>query len=98
MKPVTVIAGATTNPDRFAWKAARMLTAKGHKIIPLGIKTGEVSGESIIDIREFPEVGEIDTITLYMGEERQRLYQDYFIKLKPKRIIFNPGAENFELE
>jgi predicted CoA-binding protein len=40
---------------------------------------------------------DIDTITLYLGPERQREYYDYILSLKPKRIIFNPGTENDEL-
>jgi len=39
----------------------------------------------------------IDTVTLYLGPERQREYYDYILSLKPKRIIFNPGTENDEL-
>ena len=31
---------------------------------------------------------------LYLGAKNQQQYQDQLLKLKPKRIIFNPGAEN----
>ena len=34
---------------------------------------------------------------LYRFEQHQREYYDYILSLKPKRIIFNPGAENEEL-
>ena len=34
---------------------------------------------------------------MYMNAEKQRLYYDKIIDSKPKRIIFNPGAENVEL-
>ena len=44
-----------------------------------------------------PVLEDIDTITLYLGPERQREYYDYILSLKPKRIIFNPGTENNEL-
>jgi predicted CoA-binding protein len=40
----------------------------------------------------------IDTVTLYLGPARQEPYYDYLLKLKPKRVIFNPGTENEELE
>jgi len=39
----------------------------------------------------------VDTVTMYMGEARQEEHEDYILGLKPKRIIFNPGAENMGL-
>ena len=33
----TLILGATTNKDRYAYKAAEQLTKAGHSIIPFGI-------------------------------------------------------------
>ena len=31
---------------------------------------------------------------MYMNAGHQKEWEDYFLSLKPKRIIFNPGAEN----
>ena len=39
----------------------------------------------------------VDTITIYLNPFHQLQYYDYILSLKPKRIIFNPGAENDEL-
>jgi predicted CoA-binding protein len=39
----------------------------------------------------------IDTITIYLNPKNQKEYYDYILSLHPKRIIFNPGAENHEL-
>jgi hypothetical protein len=39
----------------------------------------------------------VDTITLYLSAGNQKQYYDYILSLKPKRLIFNPGAENDEL-
>jgi predicted CoA-binding protein len=41
---------------------------------------------------------DVDTITLYIGPGVQSGYYDYIIKTNPKRVIFNPGTENAELE
>jgi predicted CoA-binding protein len=41
---------------------------------------------------------ELDTITLYLSAERQKPYYSYITALKPRRIIFNPGTENEELQ
>lgn len=92
----TLILGATTNSSRYAYLAANRLVANGHSIINVGIKSGEVAGQPI----EKPEIihQEVDTITLYLGPAHQKDYYDYILKTNPKRVIFNPGTENPELE
>lgn len=94
----TVIIGATTNPSRYAFLAAKMLASYNHEIVPVGIKEGAVSGKEILDIFQKPSVPGVDTVTLYIGPHRQPEYYDYILGLKPKRIIFNPGTENPEFE
>lgn len=92
----TAIIGATTNPGRYAYIAAQMLTDHGHEIVPIGIKKGEVFGEEIVDLRQKPHIENIHTITLYIGPQNQPEWYNYLLSLKPKRIIFNPGTENTE--
>ncbi|TCC94550.1 CoA-binding protein [Pedobacter frigiditerrae] len=92
----TLIIGATPNTDRYAYRAAHMLTAKGHPIVNIGVKQGEVAGVKI----EKPGTPyyDIDTITLYIGPDIQNNYYDYILETKPKRVIFNPGTENPDFE
>jgi predicted CoA-binding protein len=90
----TVIIGGTPDPSRYAYLAAQMLTSYGHEIVPLSIKTGTVFGVEILDIRQRPVIDGVDTVTLYIGPQRQPEWYDYILSLKPKRIIFNPGTEN----
>lgn len=92
----TLIIGATPNPTRYAYLAAQKLKSKGHSIINVGIKSGEVAGVPI----EKPGVihPDVHTITLYIGPDLQEQYFDYILKTNPKRVIFNPGTENEELE
>ena len=92
----TVIIGATTNPGRYAYLAARMLTEYNHEIVPVGIKDGAVFGKEILDIFQRPDVRDVDTVTMYIGPRRQPEHIDYILSLKPRRIIFNPGTENDE--
>lgn len=94
----TAIIGATPNPSRYAYTAAELLTRHGHEIVPIGIKTGEVAGKEILDLREKPKVEGIDTVTMYIGTRNQPEWYDYILSLQPKRIIFNPGTENDEFE
>lgn len=94
MSKKTIVIGATTNPDRYAYKAVVSLLKHNHVTFPLGIKSGEINGEKIIIGK--PDLKDIDTITLYIGAKNQPEWYEYVIGLKPKRVIFNPGAENPE--
>jgi len=49
-------------------------------------------------LRTQPVIEEVDTITLYINPRNQKEWYNYFFKLKPKRVIFNPGTENPELK
>lgn len=68
--------------------------AHQHEIVPVGIKRGEVFGQSILPIREQPKIEDIDTITMYIGPHHHEEHIAYLLGLNPKRIIFNPGTEN----
>src|SRR3546814_18843168 len=95
-KKKTLVLGATTNPGRYAYLAAHRLVAAGHDIVNIGIKNGESAGVEIQRAgAAFPD---INTVTLYIGPQRQPEYYDYIMETRPKRIIFNPGTENPELE
>jgi predicted CoA-binding protein len=92
----TLVLGATPNPNRYAYLAANRLKAKGHTIINVGIKKGEVAG---VQIEEPLQIhADVDTLTLYVGPHNQPDLYQYILKTNPKRIIFNPGTENSELE
>lgn len=95
-KKKTVVVGASPNPGRYAWIATEMLKEYDHPIVPLGIRSGAIAGETIVDIRKKPEIPDVDTITLYLSPAHQQEWYDYLIGLKPRRIVFNPGTENEE--
>jgi hypothetical protein len=98
MTKKTVIVGASTNPSRYAFMAAERLVDNHHEIVPIGVKSGEVFGKSILDIGSKPSIEDVDTITLYLGPQHQKEHYEYLLSLKPKRVIFNPGTENAEFE
>ena|SRR6478609_9785735 len=97
MKP-TVIIGASENPHRYSYKAANLLKKHGHQIFPYGIREGKVADEFIDTAREHNTLRNIDTITLYINPAHQVDWYDFIVHSKPKRVIFNPGTENPELE
>lgn len=92
----TVIIGASDNSNRYSYIAANRLVAHGHEVVPIGIKKGRVAGLDIIT--DHPALEQVDTITMYINPQRQPAYYDYILSLHPKRVIFNPGTENEELE
>jgi uncharacterized protein len=92
----TLVLGASTNPSRYSYKAIQKLTNYGHPVFAIGNKEGEVSGVRISKEKLMFE--DIDTITLYLNENNQKSFYDYILELKPKRVLFNPGTENAELQ
>ena len=96
MTKKTVVLGATPNPTRYAFLATNRLIDNGYETIPVGVRKGEIAGINILDLRSYPQVSEVHTITLYVGPRNLIEWEDYILSLKPKRIIFNPGTENPE--
>jgi predicted CoA-binding protein len=90
----TLVLGATTKPERAAYKAIELLVSKGHSVLALGQNMGEVAGVKI-KTKAIP-IKNIDTVSLYINATRQRDYYNYIVEAKPKRVIFNPGTENPE--
>ena len=79
----TAIIGASPNRSRYSNMAAEMLTEYGHEIVPVSIKRGSVAGAEILDIRNKPELEDIDTITMYVGPQNQTDITDYLLSLEP---------------
>lgn len=92
----TLVLGASSNPNRYSYLAINKLRANAHPVVAVGKKDGAVADVNITTATEAEQ--DVDTITLYLNNNNQKQYYDYILSLKPKRIIFNPGAENEELE
>ncbi len=92
----TLVIGASLKPHRYSNMAIHALERHGHEVKAFGLKEGIVSRTSIDN--ELQDYRNIHTVTLYMNAKRQEAYYDYIISLNPKRVIFNPGAENFEFK
>ncbi|MBI2730959.1 MAG: CoA-binding protein [Sphingobacteriales bacterium] len=95
MNKKTLVLGASDNPSRYSYLAINRLRNHGHDVVAIGRKKTSVADVPIVTGKE--AFKNIDTITLYLSEAHQKEYYDYILSLKPKRIIFNPGAENDEL-
>jgi uncharacterized protein len=91
----TLVLGASDNPERYSNMAIMRLRGKGHPVVAIGHRLARI-GDVDIETEKKP-FADVDTVTLYLNPMRQAAYYDYIISLHPKRIIFNPGAENPEL-
>jgi predicted CoA-binding protein len=92
----TLVLGASLNPSRYSNRAIKLLHAYKHEVIAVGRDEGNV--ENVEIDHDFPANAKIDTITVYLNPEKQKAYYEKILKAQPRRIIFNPGAENAELE
>lgn len=91
----TLVLGASDNPSRYSYLAIRKLRRYGHPVVAVGRKLTNVDDVKV-EKERLPFEG-VDTVTLYLNPLHQKEYYDYILSLDPKRIIFNPGAENNEL-
>lgn len=90
-----VVLGASPNPERYSYVAVRSLLKRNYKVIAIGKRPGEIQDVSIQT--DMPDIKNVHTILMYIGTKHQPEYYEYILSLSPKRIIFNPGTENYEL-
>lgn len=91
-----LVLGASENIDRYSNRAVKLLLQYGFEVSALGNREGKIETVSIQ--KGFVAFEKVHTVTLYLGAANQKNYYDYIISLKPKRVIFNPGAENAALK
>lgn len=95
MSKKTIVLGASPNPERYSYLAIERLRHYQHPVVAIGKRNGMIKDVEIIN--ELPALNDVDTITLYLNAGNQKEYYNYILQIHPKRIIFNPGAENNEL-
>ncbi len=87
------VLGASPKEERYSFQAVRMLKERGHVPIPV-----HPAGHTVDGIEGVKSLGnitvEIDTLTVYVNEKISSQQEGLIISLSPRRVIFNPGAEN----
>jgi len=96
MTKKTLVLGASINPSRYSYLAIQRLISNKLEVKAVGRNEGEVNGVKIQTTKKIFK--DIHTITLYLNQINQVEFYDYIVALKPKRVLFNPGTENTELE
>lgn len=96
LKKVAIL-GASDKPDRYAYKALKMLIEKSYQVFPINPSLQTIEGikcyHNISDINET-----IHTLTIYMNPQRWGQLITDIIKLSPQRVVCNPGTESEEME
>jgi len=88
----TLIIGASTNKDRYSYKAIQKLKKLNLDVYALGLNKGEIMD---VKIQTKPiNYKNIHTVSIYLKPQNQSQYINYILKLNPQRVIFNPGSEN----
>lgn len=91
------VIGASDKPERYSYQAVKLLEEKGHKAFAVHTRIKEIDGKTV-----FPSIDDIkdpiDTVSLYVAANISSDLAESILSKKPRRIIFNPGAENPDLE
>lgn len=90
----TLVIGASSNPERYAYMAVNSLLKHQHEVVAIGQRKDVVAGVAI-ETEKVPFEA-VHAVTLYLNPQRQKEYYEYIIGLHPERVIFNPGTENPE--
>jgi predicted CoA-binding protein len=92
----TAVLGASPNEERYSFKAVRMLREYG--FIPVPVHPAGHTVDGVTGLKSLSEIEtDIDTLTVYVNSNISDKEYDNIIKLNPRRVIFNPGAENWAL-
>jgi len=90
------VLGASTKPERYSYKAIKMLKDHGHEVFPVNPAYPEV-----LDLKCYPSLSElpekIHTLSVYISPDKILPFIQEIIQLSPQRVILNPGSESKDL-
>lgn len=90
------VLGASDNPERYSYLAVKLLAEKGHEVFPVNPSLKEIEGRRVYPaLKELPKP--VDTLSVYLSPAISSKLAPEILAARPRRIIFNPGAENPEL-
>ena len=87
------VLGASPKPARYANQCIRLLKQHGYRITPIHPRFEEV--EALPVTHSLDQITEpVDTLTLYVGPHLLEPQTEAIVRLRPGRVIFNPGTES----
>jgi hypothetical protein len=90
------VLGASRKPERYSYMAVKMLAEVGHAVYPVHPVFRDVDGHPAF--RSLPEIPDpVHTVTVYVAPEVSSTLGPDILAAHPRRVIFNPGAENADL-
>ncbi|MEX1670399.1 CoA-binding protein [Zhongshania guokunii] len=93
---VVVVLGASPKPERYSFKAVKLLAEYGHRVLPVNPYHHEVAG--ITCVAGLDQLNEkVDTVSVYVRANLLEKDLAQLIALAPRRVIFNPGTESDEM-
>lgn len=84
-----LVFGYSESPERYSNMAARLLTDYHHEVITVNPR----HEDELLRLNT-----KVDTLTLYVNPQVSDKFQELLLRLKPKRVIFNPNTENSALQ
>ena len=91
-----VVLGASPKPERYSFKAVKLLADYGHQVLPVNPYHPEVAGiPCVASVDQLQE--KVDTISVYVRADLLSKDIAKIIALAPRRVIFNPGTESDEM-
>jgi uncharacterized protein len=90
---IVAVVGASAKPERYSNRALRMLLSRGLTPVPISKAGKDILGlKGYASLTALPDP--IDTVTVYLSPEKQGPVVRDILAVMPRRVIFNPGAEN----
>jgi predicted CoA-binding protein len=87
------VLGASPKPARYANQCIRLLQQHGYRVTPIHPRFEEIEALPVtasLDAIADP----VDTLTLYVGPQLLEPQAEAIVRLRPARVIFNPGTES----
>jgi predicted CoA-binding protein len=95
--PSIVILGASDKPDRASNMLLKRLQVRGVEAVPVHPALEMIDGipvrKNLSEVAPAPDV-----LSVYLAAARSSDLEADILTLAPRRVIFNPGAENPALE
>jgi len=94
--PTAIVLGASVNPERYSHQAVLRFAARGYAVVPVHPSGLAVGGHPTAKtLAEVP--GPVDVVSLYVNPTIGLAEVPGLVRLQPKLVLLNPGADGPEI-